>query len=85
MGNIGSPTLGGLANSTGSVTPPPPLGLFGMTRGAAAPPDRAFTLGGGIFPPRTPTVGQSQQQRNPNVIFGKSVHYALHILCMRVY
>ncbi len=61
MGNMGSPTMGMANNSTGSLTPPP-LGLFGVTNRLAAaggPADRAFALGGGIFPPRTPTLGMS--------------------------
>jgi hypothetical protein len=52
MGNIGSPTLG-LANSTGSLTPPP-LGLFGVTNRLAAGPDRQGSIFryGNIPPPQ---------------------------------
>ncbi|XP_023329751.1 pumilio homolog 2 isoform X2 [Eurytemora carolleeae] len=62
IGSIGSPTLG-MGGSGGSLTPPP-LGLFDMRPRLGAGVDRAFALGGGIFPPRTPTLG-------PNLLFGQ--------------
>jgi len=57
--------MGMANNSTGSLTPPP-LGLFGVTNRLPGGPDRAFALGSGIFPPRTPTLGAA------NMLFGST-------------
>jgi len=66
IGSIGSPTLGMGGSVAGGSLTPPPLGLFGMPNRLGADRGAAFPLGGGIFPPRTPTLG------GPNLLFGQN-------------